>query len=65
MTTLEIPISEERLGKLKTVAARQQAVPEELIQMFIDELISRPDQEVVDVIDYVLTKNAELYRRLA
>lgn len=65
MTTLEILISEERLEKLKAVAARQQVAPEELIQRTIDELINRPDQEIVDVMEYVLRKNADLYRRLA
>ncbi len=65
MTTLQIPISEERLEKLKSVAARQRVAPEELIQMTIDELIKRPEQEIIDVMDYVLRKNAELYRRLA
>lgn len=65
MTTLEIPISEERLEKLKAVAKRQKVAPEELIQMTIDELIKRPEQEIIDVMDYVLRKNAELYRRLA
>ena len=65
MTTLEIPISEERLEKLKAVAQRQKVAPEELIQMTIDELIKRPEQEIIDVMDYVLRKNADLYRRLA
>lgn len=65
MTTLEIPISEERLEKLKAVAKRQKVAPEELIQMTIDELIKRPEQEIINVMDYVLRKNAELYRRLA
>jgi hypothetical protein len=65
LTTLEIPISEERLEKLKAVAKRQQVAPEELIQLTIDELIKRPEQEIIDVMDYVLRKNADLYRRLA
>jgi hypothetical protein len=65
LTTLEILISEERLEKLKAVAKRQQVAPEELIQLTIDELIKRPEQEIIDVMDYVLRKNADLYRRLA
>ena len=65
MTTLSISISEERLQKLKAVAARYKIEPEELIQISIDELINQPEQAVLDAIEYVLHKNAELYRRLA
>ena len=62
---LTIPISDERLQKLKAVAARHQLAPEELIQISIDELINHPEEAVIDAMDYVLNKNAELYRRLA
>lgn len=65
MITLTISISEERLQKLKAVAARYKIEPEELIQISINELINQPEQAVLDAIDYVLHKNAELYRRLA
>lgn len=65
ITTLTIPISEDRLQKLKAVATRHKMAPEELIQISIDELINHPEEAVVDAMDYVLTKNAELYRRLA
>lgn len=65
MTTLTISISEERLQKLKAVAARYKIEPEELIQISIDELINQPEKAVLDAIAYVLHKNAELYRRLA
>lgn len=65
MTMLTIPISDERLQKLKAVAARHQLEPEELIQISIDELINHPEEAVIDAMDYVLNKNAELYRRLA
>lgn len=65
MTTLSISISEERLQKLKAVAVRYKVEPEELIQISIDELINQPEQAVLDAIEYVLHKNADLYRRLA
>lgn len=65
MTTLTISISEERLQKLKAVAARYKIEPEELIQISIDELINQPEKAVLDAIEYVLHKNTELYRRLA
>lgn len=39
--------------------------PEELIQISIDELINHPEEAVVAAMEYVLNKNAELYRRLA
>lgn len=65
MTMLTIPITDERLQKLKAVAARHQLAPGELIQISIDELINHPEEAVIDAMDYVLNKNAELYRRLA
>ncbi len=65
MITSESPISEERLEKPKAVAQHQKGATEALIQLTIHELIKRPEQEIINVMDYVLRKNADLYRRLA
>lgn len=54
MNTLPIPISEERLQKLKAVAARHPMEPEELIQIRINEFINHPEKAVVDAMEYVL-----------
>jgi hypothetical protein len=65
MTTLAITLPEERLLKLKEIAARFGITPEELARVSLEELLSRPDQAFQQAVDYVLKKNAELYRRLA
>ncbi|OGQ78736.1 MAG: DNA-binding protein [Deltaproteobacteria bacterium RIFCSPLOWO2_12_FULL_60_19] len=65
MTTLAITLPEERLLKLKEIAARFGITPEELARVSLEELLSRPDEAFRQAVNYVLKKNAELYRRLA
>jgi len=65
MTTLAITLPEERLLKIKEMAARLGVTPEDLARVSLEELLSRPDEAFQRAVDYVLKKNAELYRRLA
>jgi hypothetical protein len=65
MTTLAITLPEERLLKVKEMAARLGVTPEELARVSLEELLSRPDEAFQRAVDYVLKKNTELYRRLA
>ena len=65
MTTLTISLPEDRLQQLKERAAELGVAPEELVRASIEELLTRPDEEFQRALTYVLTKNAELYRRLA
>jgi antitoxin FitA len=65
MTTLTIPISEEHLEQLQALAVQYQVTPEELVQASIHGLLSHPDEWFQQILEYVLRKNAELYRRLA
>jgi hypothetical protein len=65
MPTLTISLPEDRLQQLKEQAARFRITPEELVRVSIEELLTRPDEEFQRALTYVLTKNAELYRRLA
>jgi len=65
MTTLAITLPEERLLKIKEMAARLGVTPEELARVSLEELLSRPDEAFQRAVDYVLKKNPELYRRLA
>ena len=62
---MTLSISEDRFIKLKEVAGNLNITPEDLVRVSIDELLSRPDEDFQKAVDYVLTKNAELYRRLA
>ncbi len=65
MSTLVISIPEELLQKLEDVARRLGVAPEELVRASIDELLAQPDEAFSQALDFVLTKNAELYKRLA
>ena len=65
MATLAITLSEEKLAQLKEKADRYQMTPEELLQVSLEELLTRPDEDFQRAMSCVLAKNAELYRRLA
>ena len=65
MTSITITISEDRLARLRDLAARLNVSPEELARIGVEEILSRPDAAFERAADYVLNKNAELYRRLA
>ena len=65
MTVVTIPLTEEQFVKLQEKARRLQIPPEMLLAATVEDLISRPDEEFLRVMKYVLHKNSELYRRLA
>lgn len=65
MTTLRITLSEKQMAQLQEKAKRYQIAPEELLRMSLEELLTRPDEDFQQAMEHVLTKNAELYRRLA
>jgi hypothetical protein len=64
MTTITISLPDDRLLKLKEAAANLGVAPEELVRISIEELLTRPEEDFNRAVDYVLRKNAELYRRL-
>jgi len=65
MSTITLAIPEDRMVKLRDIAARFNVTLEELVLVSIEELFIRPEDEFQRAVDYILTKNAELYRRLA
>lgn len=65
MTSLTITLSDDRMIKLQEIAARLRVTPEELARLSIEELLASPEASFQEAADYVLKKNAELYRRLA
>jgi len=65
MTSITITLPEDRLAKLREIAARLQVTPEDLARVGIEELLTRPDEAFKQAAEYVLQKNADLYRRLA
>jgi predicted transcriptional regulator len=65
MVTITVTLSEDRLQKLQELAAQFRIAPEELLRVSVEELIARPQPDFQKVVDYVLKKNKELYKRLA
>jgi len=65
MVTLTVTLSEEKWIQLREKARYYGVAPEELLRVSLEELLSRPDEAFQEAMAYVLTKNAELYRRLA
>jgi predicted transcriptional regulator len=65
MDAITIPLSSDDLAKLREMADRYGITPEELARVSIEELLTRPEEEFQRAVEYVLEKNAELYRRLS
>lgn len=73
MTTITISLPDDEAMKLKNRAARIGVKLEDLARTIIEDSASRETDEIIDASDerfkraseYVLKKNAELYRRLA
>ncbi len=65
MTTITIPLSDERLAQLRTWAEQTGLSPEEFLRRRVEQLLDQPDEQFTQAAAYVLQKNAELYRSLA
>lgn len=65
MSTLTITLSDDHLAKLREIATRFNVKAEDLARVSIEELLTRPEESFQHAADYILHKNAELYRRLA
>jgi len=65
MTTFTITLPDERLKKLEEIAKRFRVAPEELVRASLEELLTRPLDDFQKIVERVLSKNADLYKRLA
>ncbi len=65
METITIALPDDRLVRLKETASRFGISPEDLVRVSIEELLARPNEAFQKAVEYVLDKNADLYRRLA
>lgn len=65
MAALTIALADEDLGELEALAARLGTTPQALVRAHIDDLLSGRESNFERVADYVLDKNADLYKRLA
>lgn len=65
MSTITITVPDMQMKALEDVASRLGSSPEKLIQASIEELLKQSEPNIHQVISYLLTKNNELYIRLA
>lgn len=65
MSDITVTVSDTQLDQLKEKAARLGITVGDLVLLSIEEVLSRPDEAFRQTAEYVLQKNAELYRRLA
>ena len=65
MASITIDISDSQLQKLQELAKVYGLSPEALLRASLEDWLSFPKSEFTDAANYVLRKNAELYRRLA
>ena len=63
--TVTIQLTEEQSKRVQAAAERMGVKAEELAKVALDGLLARMDREFEEAASYVLSKNAELYRRLA
>ncbi len=65
MALITIDISESLLQKLQDLAKIHEIPPEVLLRASEEDLLTFTTSDFTDAANYVLNKNAELYRRLA
>jgi hypothetical protein len=65
MNTLTIALPQDRFSQLRELATRLGVTPEDLARAGIEDLLNHPDEAFRQALDDLLTRNAELYRRLA
>jgi hypothetical protein len=65
MTTITIPLADDRLQHLRELAQREGIRPEDLARAGLEDWLRQPREDFAQAAGHVLQKNAELYRRLA
>jgi hypothetical protein len=65
MTTMTLQLDDAKADALRQKAQRVGLEPEQLLRASVDDLIAQPDADFDQAATRVLSKNRELYRRLA
>ncbi|WP_013323947.1 DNA-binding protein [Gloeothece verrucosa] len=65
MSNLTIQIPDEKLDQLEELARAQGLTLEQLLIAKIDDWLTENPPDFNQAVNYVLTKNTELYKRLA
>lgn len=65
MSTITIPLSDERLEQLRELARRTGVSPEDLARASLEDWLRQPREDFTKAAEHVLRKNADLYKRLS
>ncbi len=65
MASITINLSDNQFQKLQDLARVYGIPPESLLSASIEDWLSSPKSDFTQAAEYVINKNAELYRRLA
>jgi hypothetical protein len=65
MASFQVDLSERRFAKLQEMASCLGVSPEELLRVSVEEFLDRPKDEFLQVVNRVMKKNEELYKRLS
>ena len=65
MTTMTLELDDSKADAFRAKARQIGLEPEQLLSEIIDDIINQPEADFDSVVDHVLAKNRELYRRLA
>jgi predicted transcriptional regulator len=65
MTSITIPLSDDRAAQLQAWADQAGLSPEEFLRRRVEHFLERPDAQFRTAAAYVFEKNEDLYRRLA
>jgi hypothetical protein len=65
MSEITISLTDDRLQKLKERVVQYQVTPEDLVRASIEGLLTRPEDDFEQALNYVINKNKDLYQRLA
>jgi len=65
MEHVTIQVSEKEYQHLQSLAAKYGLSVSDLARLSLEDLLSTPDEETSEAMDYILQKNHQLYQRLA
>ena len=65
MSSLTITLPDQRMEEFQQLAVRLGSSPEALLEESIEQLLQQADMDIRHAIQYVLSKNHDLYTRLA
>ena len=65
MVAITIELPKDRIQRLKEYAEKFGVPIEELVRVTVEDMLSQPEERFLKTVQYVLKKNADLYKRLA